>query len=394
MEAYPSQLMQFFNGFKQSVIPLFQRPYEWGEKNWQVLWEDVLERYESEKDDSHFMGTIVTTPFKSMPVGVSKHLIIDGQQRLTTLAILLCAIRDELPNEAKAERSRIQNHYLINDGYDELEHLKLLPTQDDRPAFKALIEGTDFGEKSTAHSAYKFFVEKIRTGDNDENPIDCRRLLTTVERKLVIVSINLSDTDDPYLIFESLNYKGSPLTQADLVRNYFLMRFHMGEQEHVYQNVWLPMQRRLGDYLTEFMRQYLMRDGEEVLKSEIYSELKKRLQELDAPRVKEVLQEMLHLSEYYLCIVQPTHECEPDLQDKFYRLNNWEVTTAHPLVLKLYDAYAKDALGKTAFFRCLEMVESFVVRRTVCAVPTNQLKKVFLQAVNCAPKTGHKNSVS
>ena len=118
MEASPSQIIQFFNGFKQSVIPLFQRPYEWKEANWKTFWEDILERYESLSDASHFMGAIVTMPARSVPVGVAKHLIIDGQQQLTTFALLLCAVRDALPAGSK-ERSRIQTHYLTNDGSQE-----------------------------------------------------------------------------------------------------------------------------------------------------------------------------------------------------------------------------------------------------------------------------------
>lgn len=380
MDAYPSQMIHFFNGFKQSVIPLFQRPYEWEAKNWEALWQDILERYGTPKEISHFMGTIVTTPSKSVPTGVSKHLVIDGQQRLTTLAIFLCALRDELPPEANTERTRIQNFYLVNEGFDGWDYLKILPTQDDRPAFKALIEGKAYGEQTNIHSAYKYFVQKLKGVDNEGIPIDCKHLLSTIEGKLIIVSINLSDADDPYLIFESLNYKGFPLTQADLVRNYFLMRFPTGEQEDIYANLWLPMQRRLGENLTEFMRQFLMRDGEEVLKGEIYSELKKRLQELDPIGVRGTLAEMYRISEHYLRLVKPDNESDTSLQDRFYWLLNWEVTTVYPFLLKLYDAYSSGLVNKNAVLRCLQIIESYVVRRTVCNVPTNQLKKVFLLA--------------
>ncbi|MBY0513567.1 MAG: DUF262 domain-containing protein [Gemmataceae bacterium] len=102
MEAKPAKLIEFFSGFKQSVIPLFQRPYEWKAREWEILWKDVLEQYESEKETSHFMGAIVTMPAKSVPVGVSKYLVIDGQQRLTTLVLLMCAVRDALPGDARS----------------------------------------------------------------------------------------------------------------------------------------------------------------------------------------------------------------------------------------------------------------------------------------------------
>ena len=273
MEAFPSQVIQFFNGFKQSVIPLFQRPYEWKIRHWETLWNDVLERYEASTQASYFMGAIVTTPSRSVPVGVAKHLIIDGQQRLTTVALLLCSIRDELPSDAEVERSRIQSFYLTNQGYGGWDYFKLLPTQDDRNGFKALVNTLENPAHSEMEKAYSFFRQQIKGSDSDGNPIDVRRLLETIEHKLVIVNINLAETEDPYLIFESLNAKGGRANpEADSARNYFLMKFPVEAQSAVYTDFWLPMQRRLGDNLTEFMRHYLMRDGEEVLKDDVYSQ--------------------------------------------------------------------------------------------------------------------------
>lgn len=359
MEAYPSQIIQFFNGFKQSVIPLFQRPYEWKETNWKTFWDDALERYEASTDASHFMGAIVTMPARSVPVGVAKHLIIDGQQRLTTLALLLCAIRDALPSDAKTARSRIQNYYLTNEGYEGLDYLKLLPTQDDRDNFEALVSDTgnqQFSEMQM-HKAYRYPQQKIEEGDSDGNPINVSRLLETIERKLVIVNINLSETENPYLIFESLNAKGSPLTQADLVRNYFLMRFMVATQEEIYKDFWLPMQRRLGDNLTEFMRHYLMRSGEEVLKDDVYSQLKKRVQATSEEGVKSVLEDMHRVSNFYLRLIKPTEELDPDIQAGLMQLARWDVTTSYPLTLKLYDAYDRDQVTKNDFNQCLLNIE-------------------------------------
>lgn len=387
MEATPSQLISFFNGFKQSLIPLFQRPYEWSEQNWGTLWSDVVERYEADKELSHFMGAIVSMPAKSVPVGVSKYLIIDGQQRLTTIALLLCALRDELPAEAKPQRNRIQNHYLVNDGYDGLDHIKLLPTQVDRAAFQALVEGTAEPPLSKVRSGYEYFRKMIRTADTDLGRIDPVRLLEIIERRLMVVNINLGDADDPYLIFESLNFKGSPLTQADLVRNYFLMRFPLADQQRIYDESWLPMQERMGDHLTEFMRHYLMKDGEEVLKGEIYSILKKRLQELDSKVVEQELRAMARLSQYYLKLVHPEREEDPVLQHRLIRLRRLDVATANPLLLRAYDAHAQGLIKTSEFAEVLELIESFVVRRIVCSVPTNQLKKIFLGLAKGFPES-------
>ncbi len=378
MEAYPNPIIQFFDGFRQSVIPLYQRPYEWQEKRWEDMWQDILERYEAETDASHFMGTIVTMDARSIPLGVRKHTIIDGQQRLTTLALLLCSIRDRLPVDS-IEKKRIQNHYLINDGYEGWDYLKLLPTQDDRETFKEIVTGPHQKNLSLMHKAYRYFLQKLDSADSDGNPIDVKRLFYTIERKLIIVNINLGNSDDPYLIYESLNAKGSPLTQADLVRNYFLMRFPINVQDDIYKHLWLPMQRRLNSDLTEFMRHYLMRDGIEVRKGDVYSELKKRLQDLQPSEVESFLADMDKLSSYYLKFIHPAEEPELQLRKKFYQLLNWDVTTAHPLLLKLYGIYDAGKLDKDDFYYCLRTIESFVVRRDVCGVPTNQLKRIFLQ---------------
>ena len=181
------------------------------------------------------------------------------------------------------------------------------------------------------HKAYQYLRQKIQDGDSDGNPIDASRLLDTIEHKLVIVNINLSETEDPYLIFESLNAKGSPLTQADLVRNYFLMRFTVGTQEEIYKELWLPMQRRLGDNLTEFMRHYLMRDGEEVLKDDVYSQLKKRVQAVTEDGVKSVLEDMHRVSNFYLRLIKPTEEFDLDVQERLMQLARWDVSTSYPL---------------------------------------------------------------
>ena len=356
MEAYPSQIIQFFNGFKQSVIPLFQRPYEWKETNWKTFWDDALQRSEASTDASHFMGAIVTMPARSVPERVAKHLVSlivsKGSRRS-----LSCFAQSEMhfPSDAKTARSRIQNYYLTNEGYEGLDYLKLLPTQDDRDNFEALVSDTgnqQFSEMQM-HKAYRYLQQKIEEGDSDGNPINVSRLLETIERKLVIVNINLSETENPYLIFESLNAKGSPLTQADLVRNYFLMRFMVATQEEISKDFWLPMQRRLGDNLTEFMRHYLMRSGEEVLKDDVYSQLKKQVQATSEEGVKSVLEDMHRVSNLNISVIKPTEELDPDIQAGLMQLARWDVTTSYPLTLKLYDAYDRDQVTKNDFNQCL-----------------------------------------
>lgn len=379
MDANPARLIEFFGNFKQSVIPLFQRPYEWKQREWDIFWKDVLEQYEAEDETSHFMGAIVTMPAKTVPVGVSKYLVIDGQQRLTTVAILMCAIRDSLPDDAKQARNRIQNHYLTNDGYENWEYLKLLPTQLDREAFRALILCTTSVADSNVTAAYKHFRNRLIGRDGNDEPIDATRVLEMIERRLMVVSINLGDADDPYLIFESLNFKGSPLTQADLVRNYYLMRFQVSDQQRVYDELWLPMQKRMGEALTDFMLRYMMMTTAEVVrKGDIYAQLKRRLQSESPQEVEASLRSMSLFSEYYLTFFQPEAEPDPAASRHLARLRRWEVETAHPLLLVLADRRRSGAMVIEDYRRCLAAVESYVVRRSVCSLSTNHLQKVFI----------------
>lgn len=382
MEASPAKVIEFFSGFKQSVIPLFQRPYEWKTPQWENLWADIMDQYEVAQDGgreaNHFMGAIVTTPAKSVPVGVSKYLVIDGQQRLTTIAILMCAIRDELPEDAK-QRSRIEKHYLTNDGYEGWEVYRLLPTQTDRDAFKALVSGPISLDDSNVQAAYRYYRSKLRSADSAEQPIDPRLVLEVIERRLMVVSINLGEADDPYLIFESLNFKGSPLTQADLVRNYYLMRFEVNDQQHIYDHLWLPMQNRLRDDLNDFMWRYMMMvTGEATRRGEIYAELKKRLQNQKPDEVKASLTEMARYAEYYQTFVTPTAELHLGAARQLERLRRWEVEIARPLLLALAHRRREGGIDDDGYVTALQAIESYVVRRAVCEIPTNTLQKVFI----------------
>jgi len=252
MEANPVRIVQYFDGEKQSIIPLFQRHYTWNNRNWQTLWEDIMQCYDNMDpthfmDSTHFMGAIVSIPARTVPVGVTKHLIIDGQQRLLTIAVLLCALRDGWGEAQRAEQ--IQD-YLANRYYEgSVDYPKILPTQDDREEYSQLLTPhVNCSRKSQhlMHEAYLFFKNALLSKDDNDEMIDPNKIFDIVRQCLQVVMINLAETDDPYVIFESLNYKAEPLTQADLVRNYILMKFRHslgpgGEQEKVYKESWLPL---------------------------------------------------------------------------------------------------------------------------------------------------------
>ena len=306
MEATPTLVINYYSGFKQNVVPLFQRPYTWSEKQWRTLWEDVMVFYpvdDTNDKATHFMGAVVTMPARSVPVGVNKFLIIDGQQRLTTISILMCAVRDLLPAEQHAARRRIQHFYLTNDGSEGTEFFKILPTQGDRASYAGLVEesGNPIAD-SQFKKAYDYFRRRLRGETDEGEKIEPKRILEIIEKRLMVVMINLSDSDDPYLIFESLNFKGAPLEQSDLVRNYFLMRFSVSDQQAVYDGLWLPMQNRLGLGLTEFMRHFLGAEGEEVRKGDVYTAVRRLVTDSDSDSVRILMTRMERLSTLYAAL--------------------------------------------------------------------------------------------
>lgn len=380
MQAAPTSVIDFFNGFKQYVIPLFQRPYSWEKRNWGLLWDDISELVDDDDSTSgaHFLGAIVTTPTSSVPVGVTKHMVIDGQQRLTTIALLLCAIRDALPVDAP-ERQRLAA-YLENSSYQGDEALKLLPTQVDRDDFRKICKAGESVGDSRVCRGYTFFGSCLRGRDAPDIDL-ARRVLDIVERRLQVVSISLDDRDDPYVIFESLNFKGSPLTQVDLARNYFLMRFRVDEQPQVYKEKWRPVEDRLGEtHMPRYLRQFLRMDGNEVRKNEVYAALKARLAEKRSDDVALFLDQIRDLSERFGQLARAFNAPEAELDERLGFLAEWEVGVADPLLLLILRDLDEGKLSLEDACSQAKIVESFAVRREVCAVPTNQLRRIFLHA--------------
>lgn len=394
MEAAPTKVIQYFNGEKQNLIPLFQRPYTWKKPNWQSLWEDLMVQYDLGDSGTHFLGAIVSVPALSIPVGVSKYLIIDGQQRLTTISIILCALRDCLEENSAA---RIQEVYLTNRFREPEDTLKFVPTQADRDVYRSIaLDKIIPTTNSLIVEAYHFFKNQLLKGsDADGEPVIPTKVLTTLEHSLQVVMINLGNDDDPYLIFESLNFKGEPLTQADLVRNYILMRFRHsistgGEQEVVYSKYWKPLEQALGDNLTEFLRHYTMKDGDDIKQGGIYAAIKTKLKSLETSEAVETeVKSMQRFGEFYAIILCLSLEPNNAIRDRLENIQALKVTTSYPLLLRLFDARQTQKLNDIELEKCLGLIESYIVRRAVCGVPTNTLNKLFIQWAKSFPKVNH-----
>ncbi|OGW74833.1 MAG: hypothetical protein A3J81_05675, partial [Nitrospirae bacterium RIFOXYB2_FULL_43_5] len=370
MQAKETKLQDIIEGTKQYVIPLFQRTYSWTNKEWDVLWKDLMELSETENPRSHFIGSIVNMPTVSVPEGVAKFLLIDGQQRLTTIFILLTLLRNKARESQNHEfAEEINNTLLVNPYKKDNDFFKLMPTQVDRDIYKNFINGKSNATDNQLTRAYNFFEKKLR-----QVPLEHEKLKKIITSYFSVVSIVLDTDDNPYLVFESLNAKGRPLTQADLIRNYFFMRIHIDNQDEVYSNYWQPMQTALNDSLTEYIRHFLMRDGSIIKQNDVYYALKEKVASNNAI---DYLKELQKYSVYYQRLIYPELEPEEDLQKYFRRLNRIEVTTAYPLLLNFYGNYTGNKISKTDFVAILKILENYLIRRFVCNVPTNQLNKIF-----------------
>lgn len=370
MQAKETKLQDIIEGTKQYVIPLFQRTYSWTPKEWEVLWKDLVELCESENPRTHFIGSIVNMPTVSVPEGVAKYLLIDGQQRLTTIFVLLALLRNKA-REAQNGRfaDEINNTLLVNQYKDGADFYKLMPTQVDRTTYQNFINGNPHEFENQLTRAYDFFDKKLKQIELE--PEKLKKIITSY---FSVVSIVLDTDDNPYLVFESLNAKGRPLTQADLIRNYFFMRIHVEKQEEVYNSYWNPMQTALNESLTDYIRHFLMRSGTIIKQGDVYYALKENVSTTNAI---DYLKELKKYSTYYQRLVYPEFETDLELQKYFKRLNRIEVTTAYPLLLSFYSNYTDKKISKDEFVIILKTLENYLIRRFVCNVPTNQLNKIF-----------------
>ena len=378
MKANDTLVMKFLEGSKQFVVPLFQRTYSWGREQVETLWDDI-ESTKNGEESVHFFGPFVTEPLPSSASGVSKYVIIDGQQRLVTTILFLASLRNRIREIAPGSqiKDEINDLYLTNRYHPE-DKYRLVPTQADRQIFFDLIDDKtiNYANYHLILYARDFFKEKL-SKMNDVNEL--ADLKNTILNHFSAVDVRLESGDDPYLIFESLNAKGTPLTQADLVRNYLFMRIAQDHQEQVYKEIWFPMQENLGAYLEAFIRHYLAIEGSIPNFNRIYSSFKEKA-DSTAKSENEVIVLMKNLAEfasYYDKLLHPENEKQENLKVGLSKLNRLEVTTSYPFLLILYHDYTKSKLSSEDFAKILKLVEVFIVRRAVCGVPTNILNKYF-----------------
>ena len=371
MQASETKLQKIIEGTQQYVVPLFQRPYSWKKSEWEALWSDLVELYDLDNPRSHFLGSIVTMLTNTAPEGVSKYLLIDGQQRLTTILILLSALRDSVKQSEDNLALEINNKFLVNPYEDKSGYYKLRPTQIDRVAFSQIINSESSINDSLISECYSFFKKKIRQKKSSLEPA---RLKNIICSNLSIVNIVLSEDDNPHLVFESINGKGRDLTQADLIRNYFFMRIEENDQDSLHTDYWEPMQESLGDDLTEFIRHYLTKTGIVVNQRDIYFKVK---EQIDNNGAILCLKDLHTFSKYYSRLLYPDREPKETIRKYLYRLKRLKVSTVYPFLLNCYDDWMREKITEQDFISVFKILENYILRRFVCNIQTRGLNKIF-----------------
>jgi uncharacterized protein with ParB-like and HNH nuclease domain/alkylated DNA nucleotide flippase Atl1 len=390
MRAHEVSFLDLVQGEKQFQIPLYQRTYSWTDKQLAQLWRDLLAQGEAmaagAAASTHFIGSVVIAPSPTLQAGgVNRWLLVDGQQRLTTLMLALAAIRDHLGG-GEGDPDRIHRQYLVNEFREGDDHLRLLPTQADRDDYRTIVLHTP-GTSATGNvgDAYRFFRTVLTSVDDPDDDQDIARIEQAIRAGLSIVEITTERSDNVYRIFESLNNTGLKLSQADLLRNYLFMRLP-SRGEDVYRDVWLPMQNRLPSSDLELLvwLDLVIRGNDRVKQNEIYRAQQERLDEIpkteEAPIEAEIA-ELARRSRHLERILNPVTEEDPQLASALTRLKEWGAATAYPLVMHLFDLLERGVATADDVAKSLIYVESFLVRRMLCQVPTNNLNRVF----NAAP---------
>ncbi len=383
MKADAMKLLDFIGKSqeKQFVIPIYQRVYSWEKEQCKQLWDDIIKTGGNDQIEGHFIGSIVFVQDGIYTTNYNELLIIDGQQRLTTITLLFIALRDYLNDEdeflEKFSRQKIRNRYLINSDEKGDKKFKLILSEPDRDTLLSLID-KDRRKPSEPSlkimENFKLFEEWIR-----KNTDKLETIFKGLE-KLMVVEISLErDKDNPQLIFESMNSTGKDLTQTDLIRNYILMGLDPEKQEIFYKKYWRAMEEDFKQNETlfnRFVRHYLtIKTGDAPNINKVYETFKRYQQERGIEA--EVLLQDLQKYCGFFCQIVFKKEADKDLNKALSFLVDLERDVVYPLLLELYSDYIDGVLSKQDFIPIIYLIESYICRRAVCGLGTNSLNKVF-----------------
>lgn len=407
LQAGETTLNKLLNTSRQFIVPIFQRNYSWQKSQYEQLWFDILRASKFKEKQNHFIGSIVYIDMGTPAGRPQQLLLIDGQQRLTTISILLCAIKDYVQKfnlETKLiNLAKIKNQFLYNSDEIDEDRYKLLLNVQDKETYIKLIDNTIFTVNKPATNiikCYEFFYERIEDFIKQHGQID--EIYAGIF-KLSLVSISLDkDSDNPQMIFESMNSTGKDLSQTDLLRNYLLMDLTPEKQTRLYKTYWKPMEELFGEDIYKndvnkfdyFIRDFLIlkSDTGHICKiNNVYENFKRYYLDNNCEKFA-VLKDLFTYAKYYACI-DLLQENDNELKlywQEFKKLDNHVV---YPFLLKLYDDYSRQILIKEDFKKILQVVISYLWRRAICEIPTNSLSKTFATLYQAVDKEDYVNSI-
>lgn len=407
LQAGETTLNKLLNTSRQFIVPIFQRNYSWQKSQYEQLWFDILRASKFKEKQNHFIGSIVYIDMGTPAGRPQQLLLIDGQQRLTTISILLCAIKDYVQKfnlETKLiNLAKIKNQFLYNSDEIYEDRYKLLLNVQDKETYIKLIDNTIFTVNKPVINiikCYEFFYERIEDFIKQHGQID--EIYAGIF-KLSLVSISLDkDSDNPQMIFESMNSTGKDLSQTDLLRNYLLMDLTPEKQTRLYKTYWKPMEELFGEDIYKndvnkfdyFIRDFLTlkSDTGHICKiNNVYENFKRYYLDNNCEKFA-VLKDLFTYAKYYACI-DLLQENDDELKLYWQEFKKLDSHVVYPFLLKLYDDYSRQTLIKEDFKKILQVVISYLWRRAICEIPTNSLSKTFATLYQAVDKEDYVNSV-
>ncbi|MBX9792480.1 MAG: DUF262 domain-containing protein [Pirellulales bacterium] len=401
MKATEARLLAFLKKSPQFVIPIYQRTYSWTERECRQLWDDIIRAGTDDAISVHFIGSIVYIEAGLSQVShQAPLLVIDGQQRLTTVTILLAALASALgdaePIDGFSAR-KLRNYYLLNPEETGERHFKLLLSQADKATLTSIVGETEpTSEQSLRVTENHALFKDLIAGQKSNLAALCNGLA-----KLVVVDIALSrDQDNPQLIFESMNSTGRELSQADLIRNFVLMGLEPTLQGRLYEQFWRPMEVAFGQeaynsHFDSFMRHYLtVKTGEIPRLDDVYDAFKghARTPQVAAMGIEALVKDIRDFARYY-CKMALKAEEDAELKLAFDDLRELKVDVAYPFLMELYHDYVGGLLVKAELLETVRLIEAYVFRRAICAIPTNSLNKTFATFTRALKKDRYLESI-
>lgn len=385
MDAHKLWMLRDFIGTNKVLfrIPVYQRNYDWSESNCNRLLDDIYGIMQS--GDKHFLGTIVFMAAKSGGFALQEYIIIDGQQRLTTLMLILKALSVVAESVGDDCYHEIEEQYLHNKYCDEEFKVKLKPIKSDNNQFLLLLEDKIDEMDEDTHIYHNFMLCKERFERWAEKGINPSQVLDALTKLEIVEIVLTKGEDDPQVIFESINSTGLELSNADLIRNYLLM--NADDQEKLYENYWLYIEKTLRnkmDYsnLDAFFMQYIVyKTSKPVNSRQLYNSFVKLFKDSGYSQ-ESILKELRYYAEIFGAFVYGSAKYSERINRLLYRLRVLNQTTCYPFLLHVFDDYHQGVIDEETVEKILQFILAYLLRRMVCGVPSNTLRGLFTYLYN------------